>query len=664
MALDHNFHDKDYWQEDTFNRIKSELLSVKDNRFVQYSHTAATHLVCVYGKSQVGKTTLILNLIGLKDDDCKKEVSEVLRGGIALGNSSTSTAIIYSQSDSDSYGVRIETLEGNNLTTKVEYCSSEGMRQKIKSIRNDVEKNLFSNKEILHIFIPKNYFSSSESENKISILDLPGVESRNIQEKAHVDSLMTRYIPLSSVCILTCTANEIQSLEKIELPNNIEWKSLPHKFFVVITRSYCAGNIKSFFDKPNKERKPKLFLDFLRNEYKKELSKILGKDFKTKFFLLDMGDSFVSLCKELKNEKDCREVIETRNWYLSSLRKTILSSKGNNLLSCIKELKVIVNKIEDNKIMRIKEIGKKLEEEKNKIVKEIEKLKNTNDNNKCNYREIESSIKQLDCLNQSVENKLSKAATLFSDKLIARVKKEIGEKSLFKNKNGTIYFYDKNKKCMKIIQDQLMNSFDGIVVSEMRLLMENSDLNFDFYPSIFANSIYKQFVNTYETKLYPPSSFFKNLFGNSSKVDIQSAYGYIQQIKTIIQSVIISKFKVAIDKKRDEYSKESKRCKYILNKEENTIKSNKTEIERIKDEIDVNNEELGAVQKQKELDKQTLREYLKHATEAYLSQRNKICKKVNSSNTSPTDKFLYIILLGIIDKDYKNITNASNEQYK
>ena len=129
MALDRLFHDKGYWQEDAFNRIKSELLSVKDNRFVQYSHTAATHFVCVYGKSQVGKTTLILDMIGLKDE-CKRDVAEVLRGGIALGNSSTSTAIIYSQSESDLYGVRTETLEGKILSA-VEDCTSDGMRQKI-----------------------------------------------------------------------------------------------------------------------------------------------------------------------------------------------------------------------------------------------------------------------------------------------------------------------------------------------------------------------------------------------------------------------------------------------------------------------------------------------------------------------------------------------------
>ena len=665
MVLDRLFLDKYDWQKDAFNRIKSQLLPVRDNPFVQYNYTAATHLVCVYGKSQVGKTTLILNMIGLKDDDSKRDVSEVLRGGIAHGNSSTSTAIIYSQSESDDlYGVRIETLEGKELSV-VEYCTSDGMLQKLQSIRNDVEKNLFSNKAILHISIPKKYFSSSDTDNKISILDLPGVESRNILERAHVESLMNRYIPLSSVCIIACTSNEIESLKILELPNNIDWKNLPHRFFVVITRSYSAGNIKSYFDKPHKEREPKLFSDFLRNKYKMELSEILGKDYKTKIFLLEMGDSFVRLCNDLKNKKDRSELTETRDCYLSSLRKSILSSKGNSLYSCIKELRTIVNKIEENKIIQLKEIGKKKEEEKNQIVNGIEKLKNRRNNYCDRNQEVESAIKRLDNLYENIESKLLEAATSFSDNLIVNIKEEVVEKSLFKDKKGVRYFYDKDKKCLKVIQNYLMAHLNEVIGSKVSSLLKDSEINFDFYPSIIANSIYSQFTNMYENELYPPSGFFRNLFGRSRKVDIQSAYSYIQKIKTIIQSEIRSSVieicQTKISKKRVDFLGESVMWKSELEKVEKKINSKEAEVERIKNEIGSNTEALLAEEEQKRQDEQTLDEYLKHAKEAYLSQRNEIFKSINSKNTSPTDKFLYILLLSLIDKDYKNITNATNE---
>lgn len=666
MILDRIFQDKDDWQEDAFDRIKSDLLSVKDNRFVQYRQMTTTHLVCVYGKPQVGKTTLILNMIGLKDDICKKDVSDVLRGGIARGNSSTSTAIIYSQSDSDKYGVNIETLEGQNLTDKVEYFTSDQMRQKLQSIRDDVENNHFSNKGIVHIFIPKNFFS--ESSNKISILDLPGVGSRNVHEKAHVDSLMTRYIPISSVCIIICPSNVIQSLKIIDLPNGIDWKNLSHKFFVVVTKSYCAGNIKEkYFSKPRDQRGTS-FLDFIQKKYKEELSEILGNDNKTNIFPLDMGDSLEKLCaEELQNEEDRKEVKETRDYFLLSLRDSILNSKGNNLLSCIKELRVIVNKIEENRISRLEGEKKEKDEELERLKIKIEKKRANCNEFRSENKNLVSNIDRLNEIDTKLKADLSRAITSFSANLLSIVKKKVEEKSLFKNKNGVRYFYDKNKICLKTICDYLSNQLDKTIVSKACLLMEEYDLNIDIYASGIASSIYSQFVNVYKNKLYPPSNIFnrlKSLFGNSL-IELQHAYGYVQQIEIIVQSEIqssvITECKNLIRKKRNDYLGKSKRCKASLKSEEKRIKSKEENLECIKVELETINKELEAVKYQKEKDEDTLKGYLKHATEAYLSQRDEILMKINSNETSPTDKFLYVVLQGIIDKDYKTLIKASNE---
>lgn len=93
MEWSQQFLDKEYWQRNTFERIKNDLLSVKGNRFVQYGGSKEKYLVMVYGKSQVGKSTMILSMIGI-DDRFFQEVYDTLRAGIPRGNSSTSTAII------------------------------------------------------------------------------------------------------------------------------------------------------------------------------------------------------------------------------------------------------------------------------------------------------------------------------------------------------------------------------------------------------------------------------------------------------------------------------------------------------------------------------------------------------------------------------------------
>ena len=664
MTLDHIFQNKDNWKKDTFYRIKGELLSVKNKRFVRYNQKSATHLVCVYGKSQVGKTTLILNMIGLKDDECKNDVSEVLRGGIARGNSSTSTAIIYSQSDSNQYGVRIETLEGQNLTKDVEFFTKEKMSEKLKTIRESVEKNEFSNKSILHIFIPKDYFPTSDQNQQITILDLPGVESRNINEKTHVESLMARYIPLSSVCIITVPANEIQSLEVLELPNDIDWKSLSHKFYVVITKCYSIGNIKSYFDTPRDQRITG-FLDFLQETYKTNLSNILGPDNKTKVFPLDFGDSFERLCtKELHNEEDRKEVIKTRDDVLSSLHSSILSSRGDNFLSCIKDLHVIVDKIDKN-------IKEDYIEKKSKEIKEINEvilpvLREKIENSCEKYNDIESRIKILDEIN--IEVGLSSAITFFSSSLVNKVKETIEKNKLFVIEDDIRYFYDKDKTIFKTIGKFIEDELGESIVSKAQKLMEDINLKVNLEASSIALSIYSQFTSQYENTLYPPSKIIeriKRLFGRGYKIELATAYDAINKIKHIIEaeikSSVIKKCLEEICEKRKNEKEELRRCENKINQLKRRIEDKKSDIERLDAEIVAQREKIEILKKQKEQDSQTLKRYILYAEQAYLKQRNEILKKKINSNTSSAEKVLYVLFLGIIDKDYNTIINSSNE---
>lgn len=56
-------------------------------------------------------------------------------------------------------------------------------------------------------------------------------------------SMINKYMALATVNIIACKANEIQSLETLKLPINVDWKNLPHKYIVVITNSYGLGTI-------------------------------------------------------------------------------------------------------------------------------------------------------------------------------------------------------------------------------------------------------------------------------------------------------------------------------------------------------------------------------------------------------------------------------------
>lgn len=234
MTLEKYLDDRETWQNNTIEEIKKKVIykpkSLKNSR-------VGEKLVAIYGPPQIGKTTLILCLIGIAPEFQKKVYNDI-RAGVPRGNSSTSTAIIYHQIDADLYGVRYGESDGC-----IELCTDTELQEKIREVRMKVEVDSAS-KDILHIYIPQKYFSKKViNEAGLNIVDLPGDGSRNIKEKSHVDAMINKYMALATVNIIACKANEIQSLETLKLPINVDWKNLPHKYIVVITNSYGLGTI-------------------------------------------------------------------------------------------------------------------------------------------------------------------------------------------------------------------------------------------------------------------------------------------------------------------------------------------------------------------------------------------------------------------------------------
>ena len=69
--------------------------------------------VVLFGPTQVGKTTLLLTLLGIRDDAAEK-VGTVLRGGRAHGQSSTALPMRYLRSRDDHW--RLEAPDGLGQT--------------------------------------------------------------------------------------------------------------------------------------------------------------------------------------------------------------------------------------------------------------------------------------------------------------------------------------------------------------------------------------------------------------------------------------------------------------------------------------------------------------------------------------------------------------------
>ena len=655
MEWNQLFLKKEDWQRKTFEIIKSDLISARDNRFVRYDNTVENHLVMIYGKSQVGKTTLILNMIGLKPE-CFSEVYETLRAEVPRGNSSTSTAIIYAKSVNEQYGCALSSIDA--LSSKdTQYYDKKGMISHLEKIRKQVENNRVLPNSILFIYIPKNYFIPDSTADSISIMDMPGIESRNHKEDIHVQNLMTKYIPISSVCIIACRSNEIQSLESLELPNHLEWKRMEHRFILVITHAYNDGTTKQYF-RTSSSKRTSSFYDYVVDAYTLEIRKILGTKNQTEVYPVDVGDTLIRLCsEEIKSDSDRKEIIETKDRVLANLRKSIIGHKGERLKSALMDLDVIIKHYGEDEIQRIddeiSDLRSKISD-KNKLIdrtsNDIEKLSGEDSE----QDELHYEIRELERISGQFSSLLYSCVSNLS----VQTKQYILDHSLFKSKGNDDYIKDKEHSVLSFMRATISTSVEAYI-QKLNKLIGQAEIDI-ILNSAQIETEADSFILEEQDSIYPPP---KGIFSKKEKVFLESVEAICVSIQGSINKHLnsyvndcISEIGKHISDKRQQINRisssikqeEGKRQKYRLE-----IKSLEKQIEELKSSKE-------AIEQKKAQDQKTLAAYLQYAERAYIEQRNNVIQQINKSK-STDDKLLLILFLGVLDKDYQKVTGGIHE---
>lgn len=237
--------------------------------------------IAVYGKSQVGKTTLILKLIGIKEE-YYEEVSDILRADIPRGRSVTPTSIIYSKSH-DNYFHYSEGISQYKL-------SGDELKEKLKILRKRVENNIEidnlenSNCNVL-IKIPLIFF---EERNIIDlkIIDLPGYGSANEKEQKHVQKVINDIKPILNLVLIV--SNSITDLVNCAKPCK--------QFKYVLTRSVSKASVRKQFEEDRISDKD-AYVEFVRSEFER-LSR------RVKVYPLEYGDSWLKLDKKIKGKAE------------------------------------------------------------------------------------------------------------------------------------------------------------------------------------------------------------------------------------------------------------------------------------------------------------------------------------------------------------------------
>ena len=623
------------WQNQTIIQMQEKLNSHPAGRYVVTDYKTA--LVVVYGNTQIGKTSLILNLMGVSLEH-QREVYSVLRAKQEYGDSSTVTAIIYLISPTDRYGISF-----SDSKEEIEFCDEKEMIQKLCKIRDEIEGGK-GEEQILYIFIPRGYFSHNVLENEpFSVMDLPGINSKNELERDHVDDIVARYMSMATVKMVVTKGDSIQNLENITVPEGINWKAFPNKYFVVVTMAFSQGSVKKYFD-TKKQNRTKSFAEYIKDAYKK-IPEIIQSD-EMEWYPIDVGESYRNLLNDYPEEAD--EIENTQEFFTKQIRQAVLRRKGNGLHNIIEDLTSYSKDYYRVNIERLKE--KRSSDIKEKETKEND-LDRTRENKKKYVKSIDSYLPEE--INQFSETKKYDLIPL--------------KNTFLENLSYFVYFIENNyssriKDHDLFILKYYIQFVDISIASFCKSLRES--IGDELFENMYPDGISRETEALKEkiemqklalTKLFRPSGI-SFLF---EKVDRTKVVEKINEMANEVLQIICRKIDEDLKPYINEY--ENKRNDYFrrtaLNDSCNrTIESLNSEIEKLSENIENKNLRLKDWEKKEKSDESLLKEYLSVAEIEY--RKSKEYFKYEMKGKTLSEKLQYLVLLGLMEEDYNMIVEG------
>ncbi|KHL74966.1 hypothetical protein PpSQ1_07665 [Pseudomonas putida] len=276
------YSDRYRWAYDAYQRFIDEVDPSLAGDFNRSSHVT----VAVYGATQVGKTTLILDLLGVTGDALER-ASSVLRGDQRMGKSSTACAIRYGRAKDDYWYI------GDNSAA----LDDEAARERFAAIRSELEEGRSQSMEVLSVRLPSMFFEQGAGDAlslDLRILDIPGINAVNEAEQAQVARVAEKYVATADLILLVGRADDLGFLHpnKLKLAALGDWMLQPNRYRVVLSYTFSPASFKTWFGqhRPTLEQvRAKLYGELNTHDYRPppEVEKLL--------FPLEFGDSLRSL---------------------------------------------------------------------------------------------------------------------------------------------------------------------------------------------------------------------------------------------------------------------------------------------------------------------------------------------------------------------------------
>lgn len=226
------------WAFEAYRRLVASLSTDVSSRMVS-AHPEA--YVVVFGRTQVGKTTLLLELMGVRASSLNR-VSTVLRGGRVKGKSATATAMEYGRSGDAFWSLQVPNQPPERFTDDTQVCAALG------DLRHRMETQQLHLDRPVRLDIPCDCFEQvPEDHARVRMLDLPGDQASNPVEQQHVEHVAERFVAGADLILLVGKMDDLSFLKPggLLLPGIEDWQIVPERFRIVTTYSFTAASVQA-----------------------------------------------------------------------------------------------------------------------------------------------------------------------------------------------------------------------------------------------------------------------------------------------------------------------------------------------------------------------------------------------------------------------------------
>jgi RecA/RadA recombinase len=246
--------------------------------------------VVVFGRTQVGKTTLLLELMGVAAH-AQQRVGAVLRGGRAHGKSATATTMEYRRSPDAAWRL-------GSGPDALRFNDDPAMCAALAELREAMSTRRLDDAAPVVVAIPDDCFDGSGAGGGPRMLDLPGDNPAEPVEADHVRRMAERYVPYADLILLVGRADDLTFLypEALALPGIEDWQLVPNRFRIVTTYSFTPYTVRQYVEGVAGELDPAQFRAELLREID-TFGRLLAPEARApqRFFPLEIGDSWRGL---------------------------------------------------------------------------------------------------------------------------------------------------------------------------------------------------------------------------------------------------------------------------------------------------------------------------------------------------------------------------------